>query len=262
MTLKTKNPSYTAIEMTNSGEFFAVIGHKSKGDGSVKTRLLWAATEAMPKSIDLEQGRLDVHCPTAGDAAALLAKDGIPSDIASEALQVMLDRIEERRNGNGGGGAIERETVARAKNGGTILQMVKNQKSGEWVLQVVGEQADAWTTTPGTVDWAKENARLLKNCIAGAQTQVAKRIANVEKNATRAAKGLGPVKVQSISKVVALLGKRLPLLDQRYRTLNLTGREAITCEAIAIHGQRYTDMLSVVAHFRPDLVDLLKSASA
>jgi hypothetical protein len=238
---------YSDIEMTTSGEFMAVIGHKSSTDGSVKTRLMWATTAAMPKDIDLEQRRLDVHCPTAGDAAALLAADGIPSDLASEALQVMLDRIEARRNGTSGGGPIERETVARGKNGGTILQMVKNQKTGDWSLQVVGEQADAWTTTPGTVDWPAENARKLAKCIAGALKQCDKRKTNPD---------------QSISSVVALLGKRLPLLDKRYRTLNLTGPRAITCEAIAIHGQRFTDMLSVVAHFRPDLVDLLKSASA
>ena len=246
MTTRTLNPSYTDIQMTNSGEFMAVIGHKSSTDGSVKTRLLWAATEAMPKSIDIEQGRLDTFCPSAGDAAALLKADGIPSDLASEALQVMLDRIEARRNGNGGGGPIKRETIARGKNGGTILQMVKNQKTGDWSLQVVGEQADAWTTIPGTVDWPAENARLLAKCIAGAVKQCEKRQSNPD---------------QSISSVVALLGKRLPLLDNRYRTLNLTGPRAITCEAIAIHGQRFTDMLSVVAHFRPDLVDLLKSAT-
>ena len=238
---------YNDIEKTKGGEYFSVIGHKSKSDGSVKTRLLWAMTQAMPRSIDIEQGRLDTFCPSAGDAAVLLAADGIPSDIASEALGIMLARIEARRNGNGGGGPIERETVACGKNGGTILRMVKVQRTGEWVLQIVGEQADAWTTTPGTVDWAKENKRLLKNCIAGAVKQCDKRKTNPD---------------QTISKVVALLGKRLPLLDNRYRTLNLTGRDAITCEAIGIHGQRFTDMQALVAHFRPDLVNLLKSASA
>lgn len=238
---------YNDIEKTKSGEYFSVVGHKSKKDGSVKTRLLWAMTQAMPRSIDLEQRRLDLHCPSAGDAATLLAADGIPSDIASKALKIMLDRIEERRNGNGGGGPIERETVARGKNGGTILRMVKVQRTGEWILQIVGEQADAWTTTPGTVDWAKENERLLKKCIAGAVKQCDKRKTNPD---------------QTISQVVALLGKRLPLLDNRYRTLNLTGRDAITCEAIGIHGQRFTDMEAIVAHFRPDLVNLLKSASA
>ena len=67
---------------------------------------------------------------------------------------------------------------------------------------------------------------------------------------------------QSISKIVALLNKsldRVAPIDDRFRTINLMGRSAITCDSVAIHGERFTNMISVVAHYRPDLVGLLQS---
>jgi len=247
---KTKTPSNPElIEETKSGEYMAVIGHVSKSDGSVKNRQFWAATDAVRKDINHAAERLNSHCATADKAHDFVKADGIPLDLATEALQVLKGRIKVRKSG-GNTGTLETHVIARAANGGTLLRLAKNQKTGDWALQIVGEQRQAWTTTPGTVDWAKENARLLKNCIAGALKQCDKRKTDPD---------------QSISKVVALLVKRLDQahpLPQKYRTPNLLGKDAMTCESIAIHGQRFTDMLSVVAYFRPDLVDLLKSASA
>jgi len=247
---KTKTPSNPQlIEETKSGEYMAVIGHVSKSDGSVKNRQFWAATDAVRKDINHAAERLNTHCATADAAYDFLKSDGIPLTIATDALQVLKDRIKKRKSG-GNTGPKKVEVVARAANGGTLLRLVQNQETSEWALQIVGEQRQAWTTTPGTVDWGKENARLLENCIAGALKQCERRKTNPK---------------QSISKVVALLVKRLDQahpLPQKYRTPTLLGKDAMTCESIAIHGQRFTDMLSVVAHFRPDLVDLLKSASA
>ena len=250
MKTKTKTPSNPElIEETKSGEYMAIIGHVSKSDGSIKNRQFWAATDAVRKDINHAAERLSTHCATADAAYDYVKADGIPLDLATEALQVLKDRIKVRKGG-GNTGTLETHIIACAANGGTLLRLATNQNTGDWALQIVGEQRQAWTTTPGTVDWDEDRRLKLEKCIAGALAQCEKRADNPK---------------QSISKVVALLGKRLDEahpLPQKYRTPNLLGPGAMTCESLAIHGQRFTDMLSVVAHFRPDLVDLLKSASA
>jgi hypothetical protein len=227
----------------------AVIGHVSKSDGSIKNRRFHAATDAVRKDINHEAERLSTHCATADAAHDFVKADGIPLDFATEALQDLKDRIKVRKSG-GNTGTLETHVIACAANGRTLLRLAKSQKTQEWALQIVGEQERSWLTTPGTVDWNEDRRLKLEKCIAGAQAQIAKRADNPK---------------QSISKVVALLVKRLDEkhpLPQKYRTPTLLGPGAMTCESLAIHGQRFTDMLSVVAHFRPDLVDLLKSATA
>ena len=97
------------IEKTNGGQYFAVIGHESKTDKSIKNRLLQAATGAIPRKVDQDAQRLETQ--TALTAAHLLAPYGIPADLASEALIVLVDRVKARKSGKSQGGATGRESL-------------------------------------------------------------------------------------------------------------------------------------------------------
>jgi len=231
------------IELTNGGQYFAVIGHESKTDKSIKNRLLQAATGAIPRMIDRDAQRLETQ--TALTAAHLLSQYGIPADLASEALTVLVDRVKARQSGKSQGGARVKHVVARGSNGRAIIQIVSAGDS--WSLQAVGEQVQAFTIKRGIVDHAAVNhGRFVKN-VEQAQKQAEKRKSNP---------------AQSISSIVSLLNKCIPtpLADIQYRTLTLMGPGASTVESIAINGHRYTDFVSIVAHFRPDLVALLQEA--
>jgi hypothetical protein len=244
-------PNFDALSRTKGGQFYSVLEHQSKLDGAVKDRLLHATTAAIPRKIDAEAHRLD--SVTALVAAKLLAPHGIPSDLASEALGVLVARIKARQSGTSSGGAKVKHIVSMGKNGGTILQLVSVRDS--WALQVVGEQVGSWFSldnkgkpiNTGNLDHRAEEARKLAKGIDAAQKQAAKRIGNP---------------AQSISSIVALLNKCLPPMPKSidYRTLTLMGPGAINCAGIGINGERFTDFLSVVAHFRPDLVKLLAKA--
>ena len=64
-------------------------------------------------------------------------------------------------------------------------------------------------------------------------------------------------KTQSLSSVCALINKTIPCEKIPMRRFTLIGRNgSINCDSIAIGGQVFTDMFSVVATFRPDLSDL------
>jgi len=233
---------FDAISKTKGGQYFAVIGHESKTDGSVKNRLLQATTNAVPRKIDLDAQRLDGL--TALDAAHLLNPYGIPADLASEALTILVDRVKARQSGKSQGGARVKHIVARGANGRAIVQIVSSGDT--WALQVVGEQVQTWTVKPGNVDHdAVNHGRLMKN-IEQAQKQAEKRKSNP---------------AQSISSIVSLLNKCIPTpWDQiQYRTLTLLGPGESKVESIAINGQRFKDFMSIVAHFRPDLLPLVQS---
>jgi hypothetical protein len=242
---------FDAISKTTGGQFFGVLGHKSKSDGSVKTRLLQATTGAITRGIDLEAQRLDGM--TALTVAHLLKPHGIPATLASEALTVLVDRVKARQNGASQGGAKVKHIVARGKNGRAIMQIVSVRDS--WALQVVGEQVDSWLTldgkgdpvNAGNIDHAADKARKLTKSVEQAQKQAEKRKGNP---------------AQSISSIVALLNKVIPSpADQpQYRTLTLMGPGASNVDSVAINGERFTDFVSIVAHFRPDLVQLMQKA--
>lgn len=251
--MSTNSINFEAIQETAGGEFFSILGHVSKKDASVKNRLLHATTGAIPRNIDLEATRLEKE--TALTAAKLLAPHGIGVDFAGMALQVLVDRVTKRQEGNGGGGPSISHTVVRGANGGTILRIVSVR--GSWALQAMGEQCKAWTLVPGTVDHKAEADRKFDKCITSAHKQCVKWVA------TEVKRKIDPtIKEQSLSNVVALLNKCLDKADpivNNFRTLNLMGPGAITCKGIAIHGEHFINMLSVVAYFRPDLVGLLQS---
>lgn len=241
---------FDAISKTTGGEFFAVLGHKSKGDGSVKTRLLQATTGAIPRGIELEAQRLDGQ--TALTVAHLLKPHGIPATLASEALTILVDRVKARQSGTSQGGAKVKHIVARGKNGRAIIQIVSVRDS--WALQIVGEQVKSWFTLDDKgdpinegIDHAADRARKLAKSVEQAQKQAEKRESNP---------------AQSISSIVALLNKVMPspVGQPQYRTLTLMGPGASNVDSVAINGERFTDFMSIVAHFRPDLVALLQEA--
>jgi hypothetical protein len=239
---------FDAISKTTGGQFFAVLGHKSKSDGSVKTRILQATTGAIPRGIELEAQRLDGV--TALHAAHLLKPHGIPATLASEALTILVDRVKARQNGTSQGGAKVKHIVARGKNGRAIMQIVSVRDS--WALQVVGEQVDSWLTLDDKgkpinkgIDHAADRARKFAKSVEQAQKQAKKREDNP---------------AQSISSIVALLNKVMPSPagQPQYRTLTLMGPGASNVDSVAINGERFTDFVSIVAHFRPDLVALMQ----
>tara|TARA_A100001515_G_scaffold63299_1_gene50085 strand:+ start:112 stop:846 length:735 start_codon:yes stop_codon:yes gene_type:complete len=230
------------IEKTKGGQYFAVIGHESKTDKSIKNRILQASTAAVTRKVDQDAQRLDGL--TALDAAYWLSGYGIPADLASEALTILVDRVKARQSGTSQGGAKVKHVIARGANGRAILQIVSVKD--EWALQAVGEQVEAYTVKPGIVDHKALNASRLQKNIEQAQKQAEKRKSNPK---------------QSISSIVALLNKCIPVPSHiiQYRTLTLIGPNQAKVESIAINGHRHTDFLSVVAHFRPDLLPLVQS---
>jgi len=240
---------FNAISTTTGGQYFYLIGHESKTDQSVKTRQLQATTGAIPRTIELDAQRLDAV--TALTAAHLLDPYGIGATLASEALTVLVDRVKARQSGTSQGGAKVKHIVARGKNGSSIMQIVSVRDS--WALQIVGEQVKSWFTLDdkgqpihtGNVDHAAEQQRKFHKTVQQAQAQASKRANNP---------------TQSISNVVALLNKVIPrpVGAPEYRSLNLMGPASIKCHSVAMNGERFTDFMSIVAHFRPDLVKLMR----
>ena len=249
------------IQQTKGGEFIGIVGHTSKRDESVKNRLLRAGTGIIERTVDQEERRIVEMQSAYGHtfAASMLAPYGIDTHLSGLALAQVVDRIDGRRNGTNTG-ALETHVVATDAKGRTLLRLAKDQRSGEWSLQIIGEQEGSWLVKAGTIDWGAENKRLFDKCIDGALTQQSKWFAESERLSEAGQVDADPS--QSISKIVALLNKcldRVAPIDDRFRTINLMGRSAITCDSVAIHGERFTNMISVVAHYRPDLVGLLQS---
>ena len=219
------------------GQNAFIRGHVSKSDESVKDRKFQVSTHAAKRQVDLDSQAIDSI--TAIDIHSLIKTatgHDIPVTVISAAVQVLEQRIKDRKNGPTKSGPIETIPVAVDTKGRTVIQAIKNQRTGEWSLSL-GPVEQVWTKTikAGTVDHKAEAIRKLAKC------------------ADKAAA------THDIKTVCALINKVIPKpKSPDIRSFTLIGNRAITCDSIAIGGQVFTDMFSMVAAFRPDLVDLFK----
>ena len=243
-----KNPFVLNV---SGGQIAYIHGHVSTTDDSIKNRKFQVSTHVRSRQIALEDqvfnglNVLTVH-------ATLVSRTScnFPIYAVSKAIQNIQAKIENRKTGKTRGGPIETIPVAVDVNGRPVLRMVKNQKSGEWSL-LLGpvEQMKTETIKEGTVDHEAEKKRKFHGSIERAWKQADKWIDNPDK--------------QSLNALEALIRKVTPLPKApQIRSFTLIGKGAIKCDSISIGGQRFTDMLSVVETFRPDLLGLLNQKEA
>jgi len=231
---------------TNGGQIAFIRGHVSTSDESIKDRKFQVSTHAGQRQQDLDGQALDSL--TVPDIHALILTatgHDIPVTVLSAAVQILEQRIKDRKNGTTKSGPIETIPVAVDKNGRVVLQAIKHQRTGEWSLSL-GPVAQVWTNTikAGTVDHEEEAARKLAKCADSAAKQAQKWTAQT-------------VKTQKLSSVCALINKVIPKpKGPSIRSFTLIGNRAIKCDSVSIGGHKFTDMVSVVAAFRPDLVSL------
>jgi hypothetical protein len=217
------------------GQFAYIRGHVSTKDQSIKDRKFQVSTHAAKRQTDLDGQVLDRF--TAIDIHGLIqARTGhdIPITVISAAVQILEQRIRDRKSGTKKRGPIETIPVAIDSNGRTVIEAIRNQKTGDWSLSLGPvEQKKQWTRKEGTVDHEAKSARLLTNC--------ADKAADTHDTLT----------------VAALINKVLPRSKgPDIRSFRLIGSKAITCDSIAIGGQSFTNMIDLVSAFRPDLVSL------
>lgn len=243
------NKSKSPFKLKMSGGQIAFIrGHVSKSDESIKDRKFQVSTHAGKR-----QQVADYHALndlTAMDIHRLIVqKVGVsfPITAVSAAFNTLSDRVADRINGKTQSGPKVTIPVAVDSDGRTVIQAIQNQKTGEWSLSL-GPVEQVWTKTikAGTVDHKAEEARKLEKCTAAAVKQSDKWMAQA-------------TKTQSLSSLCALINKVIPQpKGTSIRSFTLIGNRAIKCESVSIGGQVFTDMLSMVVAFRPDLIDLFK----
>ena len=231
---------------TNGGQIAFIRGHVSSSDESIKDRKFQVSTHAGKRQQDLDGQAIDII--TAIDIQRLIKTatgQDIPITVISAAVQVLEQRVKDRKSGTTKSGPIETLPVAVDKNGRVVLQAIKHQRTGEWSLSL-GPVEQVWTNTikAGTVDHEAETARKLAKSADSAIKQADKWEAQT-------------VKTQSLSSVCGLINKVLPRQKgPDIRSFTLIGNRAIKCDSVSIGGHKFTDMFSVVVAFRPDLVSL------
>lgn len=253
--MTTKNP-FNLVEFAanpfalnlSGGEFAFIRGHVSTADESVKDRKFHVSSKAAKRQIDLDEQALNAW--TAIDMHALIFEVhgvDLPITVISAAMQTLDDKIEARKSGSGPSrGPSVTYPVVTDKNGRHLIRAVQDQRSGGWSLEICNAE-QSWTgneTKASVIDHKAEAKRKLDKNIDGAIKQSHKWLAQ-------------ETKTQSLSSVCALINKTIPCEKIPMRRFTLIGRNgSINCDSIAIGGQVFTDMFSVVATFRPDLSDL------
>jgi hypothetical protein len=257
----------------SGGQIAFIRGHVSTSDESIKDRKFQVSTHAGKRQQDLDGQALDAI--TAIDIQRLIKTatgNDMPITVISAAVQVLEQRVKDRKSGTTNNRPIETIPVAVDKNGRVVLQAIKHQRTGEWSLSLGPvEQVDTWFTpvsedratwslvegesimdrdkkgnpiNRGTVDHKAEAARKLAKSADSAVKQADKWEAQT-------------VKVQSLSSVCALINKVLPRQKgPDIRSFTLMGAGAIKCDSVSIGGHKFDNMVSIVEAFRPDLVSL------
>jgi hypothetical protein len=253
---------------TNGGQFASIRGHISTADQKLRDkgtiskvpatdRQYRVATKATKRQIDHDLSAIDRA--TVADLYVMIKGKiddrGIPVTVLSAALQIIEAKAEARQQSTSKGGRpIESIVVAKAENDRPIIRAVKSQRSGLWSLQLCNvEQVSTSIVnmTDSEIDTLKaerkaERVRLDQACFEGALVQAQKWMAQ-------------DVKTQSLSKVCALINKVMPRVVIPIRDLTLiTPQKQCNCEAVAIGGYRFTDMIEIVAVFCPDLLPLFE----
>lgn len=234
------NPFITSAA---GGHFAFIRGHVSSTDKSVKDRKFQGSHKSASKQIDLDEQALNQW--TALSVHALIFEvHGIelPITVLSAAMQALDAKIQARKAGPSKGPQVT-EPVVVDRNGRTLIRAVQDQKSGKWSLEICNA-VQVWTgnqTKASEIDHSAEAQRKLDKNIDGALAQSIKWLDQV-------------VKTQSLSQVMALINKTIPCEKIPMRRFTLISRKGeINCDSIAIGGQVFTDMVSMVSTFRPDL---------
>ena len=251
-----------AIIQTNGGQVAFIRGHKSskkKAPTTIKDRKFRTAPNAAANQIDLDAQALDAV--TAEDLRNMIAakclsygltESFLPVDMISEAVGVLVQRIENRRNNTGPKGPKVIEVVAKDTKGRKLIQAVQNQRTGVWTLELCNVTQDqSWfvnmtQTEIDSVDrfYKNEAARLFALNLDRAEAEIKKRETDPS---------------VELKHLCSLINKVNPPKSANIRRFTLIGSGGeITCDSIAIGGQTFADMLSVVAVFRPDLLPLFE----
>ena len=257
------------------GQIAFIRGHISSSDESIKDRKFQVATKAGKRQQDLDGQAIDTI--TAIDIQRLIKTatgQDIPITVISAALQVLEQRVKDRKSGTTKSGPIETIPVAVDKNGRVVLQAIKHQRTGEWSLSLGPvEQVKTWFT-PVSEDRA--SSRLVEGELDRDKKGNPINIGNIDHKAVAARRFIKCTEkalVESnrfmdediqtndhkkdLKSVCALINKVLPKQKgPDIRRFTLMGAGAIKCDSVSIGGHKFTDMVSIVETFRPDLVSL------
>lgn len=251
--------SAPAILDTKGGQFAFIRGHVSSKSAKLTERGLLSftvkkdykfqvSTGAAALQIDLDEQAL--NAVTSLDVAAILiAKHcgGLPITLISAAMQELQRRIEARREG----GDVKRgpkvtATVATDSKGRTLIRAVLDQRSGKWTLEICNA-AQLASYSPEIT--AEQQDELNKHYQSEAYRLLQRAYEKCK---------LSPEPLE-VKNACALINKVIPAKSAGIRRFTLIGRSGeATCDSISIGGQVFTDMLSVVAAFRPDLLPLFE----
>ena len=260
---------------TKAGVMAFIRGHVSTSDESIKDRKFQVSTEAGERQQDLDGQAIDAI--TAIDIQRLIETatgQDIPITVISAAAQVLEQRVKDRKTGKTKSGPIETIPVAVDKNGRVVLQAIKHQRTGEWSLSLGPvAQVDTWFT-PVSEDRA--SSRLVEGEIDRDKKGNPINLGSVDHKAVaarRLIKSADKAMIEvdrfmdkdiqtndhkkDLKSICALINKVLPRQKgPDIRSFKLIGNGAIKCDSVSIGGHKFTDMLSVVVAFRPDLVSL------
>jgi hypothetical protein len=259
----------------SGGQIAFIRGHVSTSDESIKDRKFQVSTHAGKRQQDLDGQALDAI--TAIDIQRLIKTatgNDMPITVISAAVQVLEQRVKDRKSGTTNNRPIETIPVAVDKNGRVVLQAIKHQRTGEWSLSLGPvEQVDTWFTpvsedrassrlvegeidrdkkgnpiNVGTVDHKAVAARRLIKCTEKALVESDRFMdEDIQTNDHK----------KDLKSVCALINKVLPKQKgPDIRSFKLMGAGAIKCDSVSIGGHKFDNMVSIVEAFRPDLVSL------
>ena len=234
----------------SGGQIAFIRGHVSTSDESIKDRKFQVSTHAGKRQQDLDGQAIDAI--TAIDIQRLIETatgQDIPITVISAAVQVLEQRVKDRKSGTTKSGPTETIPVAADKNGRVVLQAIKHQRTGEWSLSL-GPAEQVWTKTikKGTVDHKAVAERRLIKCTEKALIESDRFMdEDIQTNDHK----------KDLKSVCALINKVLPRQKgPDIRNFTLIGAGAIKCDSVSIGGHKFDNMVSIVEAFRPDLVSL------
>ena len=251
---KTQTQIKPAILDTKGGQFAFIRGHisgkssKLRQNGVIdfdakKNVKFQVATQAASQQIAYDQQAIDGM--TALQVSALLdAKScgGLPITAISAAMQELENRIAARQNGKPSG-PMTTETIATDKKGRTLIRAVFDQRSEKWSLEICNAAQLATYSPEVTEDQQKQIKDFYRS----------------EDDRLLMASHDRAMKNPNTKNVCALINKVIPRQRVEIRRFTLIGRSGeATCDSLSIGGSGFFDMLSIVAAFRPDLLDLFK----
>jgi|8_EtaG_2_1085327.scaffolds.fasta_scaffold59518_2 hypothetical protein len=261
----------------SGGQIAFIRGHVSTSDESIKDRKFQVSTHAGKRQQDLDGQAIDAI--TAIDIQRLIETatgQDIPITVITAAVQVLEQRVKDRKSGTTKSGPIETIPVAVDKNGRVVLQAIKHQRTGEWSLSLGPvEQVKTWFT-PVSEDEASfqivegesimdrdKNGNPINRGTVDHKAVAARRFIKCTEKALIESDRFMDEDIQTndhkkdLKSVCALINKVLPKQKgPDIRSFKLMGAGAIKCDSVSIGGHKFDNMVSIVEAFRPDLVSL------